>query len=647
MEISPKPHDDPAVESLPSSSDKVDANPVIDNGIFWVQFPRSDGSSERRPGNPGTYKEIEENSPAKLKEHLRKWCFGIGEALARAFQWHDPTLYALSSLPEGYALYLSNHRGKNDYQLWGHKHHRFRTATEFIEHSIWLFKDSTLNRDNCRCLACTKRPQREITKDLKLRGIFPDVLRKHIRIPCESDYGRTPSATPQTEKHKLSSTRAAGSISPPQLQSPLDSESWRTHHPQTQPQETFPEMAASLSPSLTQPDLGSRPLPSNHHYTRSSPTELSQGSMLHSTTQPCTPARADLEVWTRYNANGSTILGTQLSSEPTQPTAPTYARYIPQWERSFRVGELVHIVLKNPIQIIPESNQKIHLWPAMIVEFAPIKGPFVDAIGIEEEQYHLDFVVELLGFGSLNSVTVVKQDQVVLYSPDHDIELLGMDCSDSELFEAGELPMTYAQAVTRARRLASTWSVAMADNAEKVKLEDGGVGVRTQTIRWGSEQIQPGDFVKIALSRAEHDALVTAGINLALQPDLGLFASVYVLQYRLDEAGTSGELMTTVGLFGLEQVDTDAEEEGPPPQQSSLPDPPAGFRFISLHDEESEVTLSADCITGRYFPGYLAKMLLDEDLPEEEEEILAHLERLWELQGVKMNATVRREFSVV
>ncbi|KAL0580022.1 hypothetical protein V5O48_001954, partial [Marasmius crinis-equi] len=289
---------------------------------------------------------------------------------------------------------------------------------------------------------------------------------------------------------------------------------------------------------------------------------------------------------------------------------------------------LVHVLLENPIQIASESNLTTPIWPGIILDFVATTG------GTEH-----GLVVEMLSLGGLSkSVITVKQDRVLPYNQD----LLSSDAVFQFTLDDG-LPqsLVYTESLRRARRMCSTWSITETETEAEAeaKLEDS---IRARSVRWGSEQIRTGDFVKIALSR---DVLVMAGVKeSSTELGLGLFAEVYDIQCRVDDS--EAEIMVSVGLFGLEQVDTDTD--GPPPAPH-LPDPPVGFRFVSLHDTGSEVVLPSECIVGRYHSGYLARMLLDENLnlPEEDEAVLMHLGRLWEFQGVKMNVAVRKEFSGV
>ena len=45
---------------------------------------------------------------------------------------------------------------------------RFRSANEFIPHAVWLMTDESMNRANCECKYCAKKPQRIVTQVLDL-----------------------------------------------------------------------------------------------------------------------------------------------------------------------------------------------------------------------------------------------------------------------------------------------------------------------------------------------------------------------------------------------------------------------------------------------------------------------------------------------
>jgi hypothetical protein len=47
---------------------------------------------------------------------------------------------------------------------------RFRSVPEFIPHALWLLTDLALDRSNCNCKYCNKKPQREITASM---GLLP------------------------------------------------------------------------------------------------------------------------------------------------------------------------------------------------------------------------------------------------------------------------------------------------------------------------------------------------------------------------------------------------------------------------------------------------------------------------------------------
>ncbi|KAK1233754.1 hypothetical protein PQX77_003071 [Marasmius sp. AFHP31] len=160
--------------------------------IRFIIISRSDGDRARMP-KQSYWKKIEEDlESTKVEGPLVRWYRGVGEALARAFKWEvDPTTCILSRLPEGYTLYnsTSGHRAdgsasRNDFQLYGHRSHRFRTPAEFIEHAIWLYGED--NGESCKCIGCgSGRSQKHITNDLKDRGVYPEALNPSKRSAAQ------------------------------------------------------------------------------------------------------------------------------------------------------------------------------------------------------------------------------------------------------------------------------------------------------------------------------------------------------------------------------------------------------------------------------------------------------------------------------
>ncbi|EIW79400.1 hypothetical protein CONPUDRAFT_145439 [Coniophora puteana RWD-64-598 SS2] len=146
----------------------------------YIDFPRSDGDDQLLPTNTARLIDSEGHvnfmRPVDPTESSSvKWRRDIAVAIATRLGMPDGPAYILRNWPAGYNFYDHN-KGpasapRHDPYLIGSQNvKRFRSVPEFIPHAVWLFQDPTLNRANCACKYCNKRPQREITEQL---GLLP------------------------------------------------------------------------------------------------------------------------------------------------------------------------------------------------------------------------------------------------------------------------------------------------------------------------------------------------------------------------------------------------------------------------------------------------------------------------------------------
>ncbi|KAL0572050.1 hypothetical protein V5O48_009908 [Marasmius crinis-equi] len=296
-----------------------------------------------------------------------------------------------------------------------------------------------MNRSNCRCLGCTKRPQKEITEDLKRRGIFPDALQK------------------------------VAALSFRKLTGPIVS--------LNQPKETPTQNLDPASPTYMQSDSGSGSV--NHDCSR--PTEATVCNFSPHT-------RQDSEGRETHRESSSTLqtIQTSQSTQATDPPSPLHTQ--PRSESWFRIGELVYILLERPIQTTSDFTPTTRIWPAIVLDVVPtgtdcVKSPEA-IIGTEHDR---NLVIQLLGFGSLTSVITVKQQEARPYYLDLDSSLFIPDSSHpSSDFEANVPSLAYEKALQGAHRMALTWAITDAAEAKFTnKLEDAGSGIPAQSVRWG------------------------------------------------------------------------------------------------------------------------------------------------------------------
>ncbi|KAG7090447.1 hypothetical protein E1B28_009564 [Marasmius oreades] len=573
---------------------------ISKNGsISRITFPRSDGSPNRQP-NPSRaikLRECKANENSELVDpHMWKWYKAIGEALARALKWPnvEPNACILSSFPKYYTLYKQARGCSEDCFLFGSINCRpFRSPNEFIEHAIWLFTDPTMTKTNCRCRGCTHNPQRNITNDLKRRGIFwTDSL---LRVKKQ--------------------TSGPTACAPQRTQSLVEIES------------------SDSSPSTSQEN------------------------------QP----RNDLKV----------MLQPQL--EPYGAAQRTVALEVAPLSRNcqFRIGDLIDVILEHPIES-PDLKVSICAWPAIVLNVIPALLVYSKSFEMSSTAFtgsdDCDIVVQILGFDEF--ALAVSQENVLPYHPvfhtNHPPCTLSFELakevnhvaahatSFSIKFEVATA--LHTRAVQLAVKVASKWSILNQSQAET--FDNGSKTlIRASSIWLGGEEIQVGDVVKVAFPSGVVDELtksVTQSSSTTPGPSRpgpdGLFARIYGFDVILHSPADSEETRISSGEQGLEdaaelRVSAAFYKLEPMGDASrdhrcmdgdlkniNLPPAPAGFTFYPLHDPDLEVVFRGDqCITGRYHPALLERILPGRCLSEE-------LWKVWEVAGLKMGAGVRRKF---
>ncbi|EIN05974.1 hypothetical protein PUNSTDRAFT_145371 [Punctularia strigosozonata HHB-11173 SS5] len=152
----------------------------------YLEFKRTDGSERNWPTNTTKTVDAEGNvnymRPIPLDESACiGWRCGIGAGVALLMklpelpEGHE---YVLKSWPAGYQMYDHNkgpeNRPRHDPYLIGSVHAaRFRSIAEFVPHALWLMTDPTLDRTNCQCKYCARKPQREISQGMGLSSARP------------------------------------------------------------------------------------------------------------------------------------------------------------------------------------------------------------------------------------------------------------------------------------------------------------------------------------------------------------------------------------------------------------------------------------------------------------------------------------------
>jgi len=169
-----------------------------------IHFTRSDGQSDRLPGSkkgppmPERMEVVPRDSDFQ-KSYLKK----IGQAVAKQLMGLTDTkkTYTLHDLPKNYRLYQQARGTVSsakvwDYFLYGSKTvTKFRSATQFVPHAIWLLTDPTLDPKNCRCVSDSGRSESDISKEFSLAitperplkrkasALKPEAAVKKIKLP--------------------------------------------------------------------------------------------------------------------------------------------------------------------------------------------------------------------------------------------------------------------------------------------------------------------------------------------------------------------------------------------------------------------------------------------------------------------------------
>ncbi|KAF9224013.1 hypothetical protein BS17DRAFT_704003 [Gyrodon lividus] len=149
---------------------------VLPPNPAFIDFPVSDGDEDQWPTNTTRILDSEGHvnymRPVPTEESLSiKWRCEVAASLAGQLKKPVGPSYVLRGWPQGYQMYDHN-KGpasapRHDAYLIGSRHaKRFRSIPEFIPHALWLLTDPTLNRANCHCKYCNKKPQREITASM-------------------------------------------------------------------------------------------------------------------------------------------------------------------------------------------------------------------------------------------------------------------------------------------------------------------------------------------------------------------------------------------------------------------------------------------------------------------------------------------------
>ncbi|KAG2128579.1 hypothetical protein DEU56DRAFT_741948 [Suillus clintonianus] len=155
------------------SSHAIPPNPT------FLDFPRSDGDPSKWPTNTSPHVDSEGHvnymRQAALDEPLSiKWRVEVAASLATKLNMAQGN-YVLQGWPAGYQMYDHNKGPKDNprhdaYLIGSTFAKRFRSVPEFIPHALWLLTDPALDRSNCNCKYCNKKPQREITASM---GLLP------------------------------------------------------------------------------------------------------------------------------------------------------------------------------------------------------------------------------------------------------------------------------------------------------------------------------------------------------------------------------------------------------------------------------------------------------------------------------------------
>ncbi|KAF9240636.1 hypothetical protein BU15DRAFT_87549 [Melanogaster broomeanus] len=202
----------------------ISSGHVLPPNPAFIDFPVSDGDEGQWPTNTTRILDSEGHvnymRAVPSDESLCiKWRCEVGASLASQLKKPSGPNYVLRGWPAGYQMYDHN-KGpagapRHDAYLIGSRYaKRFRSVPEFIPHALWLLTDPTLNRSNCNCKYCNKKPQREITASMGLlpRRSTPMFAPSPLRQPREqakpyAAIRRTPRPVKQLQGPKQSMLR--------------------------------------------------------------------------------------------------------------------------------------------------------------------------------------------------------------------------------------------------------------------------------------------------------------------------------------------------------------------------------------------------------------------------------------------------------
>ncbi|KAF9257754.1 hypothetical protein L218DRAFT_1005794 [Marasmius fiardii PR-910] len=558
----------------------------IVNDIHRVQFPRSDGRS-LKPRRPNTIPVQEQEEEDGRVTH--KWYSATGEALARYFKWNvNPSSCILSSFPQDYTLCRSIEKRPGhgyEYFLCGSTiSSSFRSPAEFIPHAIWLFEDPTLSKVNCKCLHCSRRPQKEVTADLKRLGVFPEI---------------SPS---QTKSKPIPQTLI---LAIPQSAQNFDARAPISSQQQKQPQTHIP-----------------RPITLLPEYEPPRPQTKTAPPLTNSTI--------------RYRPRSQFRIGDLVTVLLDHPiTCVNSDTPITMWPAIVQAKRLVFC--PELLEVIDPSLINLDDCD-VLVRFLGFRDHTLTVAHKKILPYHPLFHTSCTVPTSLK---LEENEATVNHAQAHDSTLT----SFPSLFETAA-PI-YNHAVRSASKVASEWCALEPERFQIKILDTGEVSTKPKRIRFGGEELRLGDLVKVSLPTTDVDELTNKKLgssvsssspSLGSGPD-GIFGRVYEFEVKVDVQGKFN-LEVTVALFSLKSIylmGDDGDEQRLTGDSESLSPPPEGFVFHLLHDPGFEVVLSGEFIVGRYHPNYLARMLVDKRFDFcEDDELLEELSKLWEMAGLKM-----------
>ncbi|KAA1470251.1 hypothetical protein DENSPDRAFT_817793 [Dentipellis sp. KUC8613] len=158
------------------SSRNIAGGHALPSNPQWLEFERSDGDESLWPtntecvvdheGQVNYMRPVDDDESSSVH-----WRTQIAKKVAEKLGMAPNSSYVLKSWPQGYHMYDHN-KGKKSaprhdlYLIGSVNAKRFRSIPEFVPHAIWLMQDPTLDRSNCECKYCAKKPQRLISEGL-------------------------------------------------------------------------------------------------------------------------------------------------------------------------------------------------------------------------------------------------------------------------------------------------------------------------------------------------------------------------------------------------------------------------------------------------------------------------------------------------